>query len=75
MTKTIEAIYEHGLLRPEEPLEVAEQTRVRVTIEIDAAEEHKEQAVKATRNPFIGSVQGAEPGAPIAREHDRWLNR
>jgi predicted DNA-binding antitoxin AbrB/MazE fold protein len=35
MTKTIEAIYEDGLLRPIQPLEgVADRSRVRLTVEV-----------------------------------------
>lgn len=42
MTKTIKAIYEHGVLRPLDPLEgVEENTPVNVTIQM---EEEKKQA-------------------------------
>jgi predicted DNA-binding antitoxin AbrB/MazE fold protein len=33
MTKQIDAVYENGVLRPLEPLELEEQQRVRITIE------------------------------------------
>lgn len=43
MTKTLEATFDGEVLRPDEPLELAPNTRVRVTIET---------AVKVERKPF-----------------------
>jgi predicted DNA-binding antitoxin AbrB/MazE fold protein len=40
MTKTLEATYDGEVLRPDEPLELAPQTRVQITIEtIDESKE------------------------------------
>lgn len=33
MSKQIEAVYENGVLRPQEPLDLKQNTRVRLTIE------------------------------------------
>lgn len=41
MTRTIEALYEDGVLRPLEPLEgLAEHSRLRVTLEIKETRHH-----------------------------------
>ena len=40
MARTIEAIYEDGVLKPVEPLQLAEHTKVRITVET------KEEALK-----------------------------
>jgi predicted DNA-binding antitoxin AbrB/MazE fold protein len=37
MTTTVEAIYEKGVLKPSEALDLPEQSKVKVTIEIDTA--------------------------------------
>jgi predicted DNA-binding antitoxin AbrB/MazE fold protein len=41
MTKQVEAVYENGVLRPLEPLSLAENERVTVTISINAAESER----------------------------------
>ncbi|MGI8566896.1 MAG: antitoxin family protein [Pyrinomonadaceae bacterium] len=41
MTKTLEAVYDGEVLRPDEPLDLEPNTRVRVTIEV---EEQKTQS-------------------------------
>lgn len=39
MTKTIDAVYSRGILRPLAPLHLAEEQRVRITIETDETEQ------------------------------------
>lgn len=41
MTKTIDAIYENGVLRPLEPIDIKEHTRVRITLEVEAERQKK----------------------------------
>jgi len=41
MSKTIGAVYDGQVLRPEEPLELRPNTRVRITIESPSTEESK----------------------------------
>lgn len=41
MTRTVQALYENGVLRPLEPLEgVAEHSRVQVTVELEERRRH-----------------------------------
>ena len=42
MIRNVEAVYEHGLLRPLEPLELTESQRVRLTI-ADVSSEHSQR--------------------------------
>jgi predicted DNA-binding antitoxin AbrB/MazE fold protein len=42
MIRNVEAVYEHGLLRPLEPLELTESQRVRLTIS-DVSSEHSQR--------------------------------
>ena len=42
MTKTLEAVFDGEVLRPDEPLEILPNTRVRITLEVEG-EEAKER--------------------------------
>jgi predicted DNA-binding antitoxin AbrB/MazE fold protein len=70
MTVHTEAIYEHGVLRPIQPLELDEGTRVEITVVT---------AVPASRQPYeILSAIAALPLEVVreeraGREHDRFL--
>ena len=53
----VEAIYEHGVLRPLEPLALPEQTRVRVSIEPDAPQRSDRERLAATlRGQYTDAV-------------------
>ena len=58
MSKTLEAIFDGEVLRPEEPLELAPDTRVRITIE--AAEEGGCE----TPGSFLRTARGLELEGP-----------
>ena len=45
MTRTVTAIYEGGLLRPLEPLDLTEHTKVQLTIETQEEAEARAQAI------------------------------
>lgn len=55
MPHIIDAIYEDGLLKPVQPLDIREHTRVRITIEIEG-ETHKnaEQILALARQSYEG---------------------
>lgn len=44
MSKTIAAVFDGEVLRPQEPLELQPNTRVRITIEEPAPSQHKPQS-------------------------------
>lgn len=57
MTITVDAIYENGVLRPVQPLALAEQERVRVTVEA---------ANGSAPLPESPSEKMSRPGPPLA---------
>lgn len=63
MTKRIEAVYENGVLRPDEPLDLKPNTRVRVTIERPAGS----QKSRGTLRELFGSV---DLGYPTGADND-----
>jgi predicted DNA-binding antitoxin AbrB/MazE fold protein len=73
MSKQIEAVYENGVLRPEEPLDLKPNTRVRVTIESHAASERSPGILRE----LFGSIDLGHPtgvdndviDADLAREY------
>lgn len=62
MTKQIEAVYENGVLRPDEPLDLKPNTRVRVTIESPGP-----QGSPGTLRELFGSV---DLGIPTGADND-----
>jgi len=67
VTRTIKAIFEHGILRPLEPLALPENTQVDVTIE--SSDGHA-----AGFNGCVGSISAkdaAEMSAIVEREFER----
>lgn len=57
MSKQIEAVYENGVLRPEEPLHLKQNTRVRVTIESEGTPPKS----PGTLRELFGSVDLGSP--------------
>jgi len=87
MTITIDAIYEDGVLRPAEPLPLAEHEKVRVTVEaqlpIAADVEGRlgvnESAALSLGEQIAAMARALPPGAldglpdDLASEHDHYL--
>lgn len=48
MSKTVEAVFDGEVLRPEEPLELKANTRVRITVEESSAPEPKRRSFLRT---------------------------
>lgn len=73
MSKQIEAVYENGVLRPDEPLDLEPNTRVRVTIDSPRGL----QRSRGTLRELFGSVDLGYPtgadnesiDADLAREY------
>jgi predicted DNA-binding antitoxin AbrB/MazE fold protein len=63
MTKHIEAVYENGVLRPDEPLDLKPNTHVRVTIESPTSP----QTSSGTLRELFGSV---DLGYPTGADND-----
>lgn len=76
MSRIIEAVFEDGVLRPTEPLELTEGSSVRIAIVEAAAIDTQWDAAAALRAADeIASlpIEGANDNAPVGREHDRYL--
>jgi predicted DNA-binding antitoxin AbrB/MazE fold protein len=63
MSKQIEAVYENGVLRPDEPLDLEPNTRVRVTIESPSGP----HTSRGTLRELFGSV---DLGYPTGADND-----
>ena len=71
MTRTVDAIYEDGVFKPEQPVALEEKTRVHLVIEdASPAEDHDDPTGWKTAESFVGFIKEAPDGEPIAREHD-----
>jgi predicted DNA-binding antitoxin AbrB/MazE fold protein len=66
---TIRAIYENGLLKPTTPLHLKEHAEV----EIDIREDEREANAGDPRT-FVGFIKQAAHGAPVAQNHDQYLD-
>lgn len=77
MTKAVDAIYEDGVFKPEEPVGLEEKTKVRLAIQ----EKTPTSSVVADDDPtgwktadqLIGRFKGGPQGEHIGRDHDKHL--
>ncbi len=69
MSRTIEAIYEDGVLKPLEPLGLPEHARTRVTVEEEAGQE----VVAALRGKFPFIASGDSGRSDVAERHEEIL--
>jgi predicted DNA-binding antitoxin AbrB/MazE fold protein len=68
MTHTLEAIYEDGLLKPLEPLDLAEHTKVRLTVETEEDDEVRAQRVlQLARQRYEGLSEEEKESVEAAR--------
>ena len=72
MTKTIEAVYEKGVFKPKEPVDLEEKSEVRIIIEGKLDEDDDPTGWKATQR-FIGLIKDEPEDVPVARNHDKHL--
>jgi predicted DNA-binding antitoxin AbrB/MazE fold protein len=72
MTKTIEAVYEKGVFKPKEPVDLEEKSEVRIIIEGKLDEDDDPTGWKAAQR-FIGLIKDEPEGVPVARNHDKHL--
>lgn len=71
---TIRAIYEGGVLKPSEPLDLPEGSEVVLVVRrLDAVTADDDPSGWQTMRKIIGMWRDAPPGEPIARDHDRYL--
>jgi len=77
MTKSIQAVFTDGHIRPLQPLELPEGTSLRILVDAPLSEEHVEQpsASNASWELFRSLGRDAQPGRLVdpSVEHDRHL--
>ncbi|HJX52259.1 MAG TPA: antitoxin family protein [Polyangia bacterium] len=75
MTVAVNAIYENGVLKPEGPLALKEQAKVRVIIQSDEAEQPPAGDDDPTGWKVARELIGCISDAPedVAERHDKYL--
>ena len=75
MSTTVNAVYEDGVFKPEEPVNLQEKAKVRLVIE--SAEPTTADADDPTGwkaiDRLIGCIEATPPGEAIGRDHDKYL--
>ena len=74
MTTTVKAVYEGGVFKPKEPVDLREKTEVEVLIPTAPSSEDDPTGWKAMRE-FIGLAGEGAGSGKAAEEHDRILYR
>ena len=66
---TVKAIYEDGVFKPKEKVDLEEKTEVELEIKPAIPEDGDEDDPRS----FVGFIKNAPKGVPIARDHDKYL--
>ncbi len=67
---TVKAIYEDGVFKPKEKVELVDKTDVELDYRpADVAEFEDEDDPRS----FVGFIKNAPKGVPIARDHDKYI--
>jgi len=76
MVHNIEAIYDHGVFRPVEPVVISEGTRVKLRVEENGAEAPDAKAAEGElptllerMKDFVGTVPNLPPDASVNLDH------
>ena len=72
MTTSIKAVYEGGVFRPKEPVDLEEKTEVDVLIPTKVEEDDEDPTGWKTADELIGFIKQG-PKGPIGRDHDKYL--
>jgi predicted DNA-binding antitoxin AbrB/MazE fold protein len=78
MTIAVAAVYEDGVLKPEQPIALKDKAKVRLVIETPEADEavpvdNEDPTGWKTARRFIGMWKGGTPGEAVGAEHDKYL--
>lgn len=74
MPTAIRAVYEGGVFKPKEPVELEERTEVEVLIPTAAQPQDDDPTGWKTADALIGCIEGG-PKEPVGEEHDTHLYR
>jgi len=73
MTIAVKAVYENGVFKPKEPVQLQEKTEVEVLIPTPERPQDDDPTGWKAAERFIGFIKDAPEGEPIARDHDKHL--
>ncbi len=73
MTTAIKAIYENGVFKPKEPVQLEEHAEVEVLIPTRAPVDSDDPTGWKTIDRLIGCIEDTPPGEAIGRDHDKYL--
>lgn len=71
MTTAVKAVYENGVFKPKEPVNLQERTEVEVLIPTSAQTDADDPTGWKTAMELMGCVKGAPPD--MAEDHDKYL--
>ena len=72
MSTTVNAVYEDGVFKPEQPVSLKDKTRVHLVIEnASPAAVDDDPTGWKTAESFVGFIKDAPAGEPIAGEHNK----
>jgi len=75
VTIDVDAVYEHGVLKPERPLALKDKAKVHLTIEAKAEEAPASDDPTGwkTIDRLIACIEDTPPGEAIGRDHDKHI--
>jgi predicted DNA-binding antitoxin AbrB/MazE fold protein len=65
---TVKAIYEDGVFKPKEKVELEDKTEVELDFRLAETPEFDDDP-----RSFVGFIKDAPEGVPIARDHDKYI--
>ena len=69
---TVKAIYEDGVFKPMEKVELEDKTEVELDFRLAETVELEDEDIDDPRS-FVGFIKNAPKGVPIARDHDKYI--
>ncbi len=77
MTTTVNAVYENGVFKPEEPVALEEKAKVRLTIETTPAAPQGDEDPTGwkTARELVGCITEELVAPDVALNHDRYIYR
>ena len=75
MTTPVKAVYEDGVFKPKEPVNLRDKTEVEVLIPSEPVQDDDDPTGWKAAREFIGMWKGGTPGENVGEEHDKYIYR
>jgi predicted DNA-binding antitoxin AbrB/MazE fold protein len=75
MTTAVKAVYEDGVFKPKEPVQLKEKTEVDVLIPVESRPDDDDPTGWKTARELIGCITEELVGENVAGQHDRYIYR